>query len=239
MHKAPGRIVSAVHGRRQVEPDPDAVTGLVEMLRGQYGTAGLVELYGRFAAGDGPIDALMRRAIWKAGARACGPGLQVGSHAGFKHIETMEIGAGVFIGAQAYVQGRFDGSCVIGDHVWIGPQAYFDARDLVLGDHVGWGPGARVLGSEHTGRPTDVPIIQTDLEIRPVRIGAWADIGAGATILPGVTVGKGAIVGAGAVVTHDVAPFSVVAGVPARFLRWRRDDETVQSTHLGGASCVS
>jgi acetyltransferase-like isoleucine patch superfamily enzyme len=96
-----------------------------------------------------------------------------------------------------------------------------DARDLVLGDYVGWGPGAKVLGSAHTGLPADVPIIATDLEIRPVRIEAWADIGTNATILPGVTVGRGAIVGAGAVVTNDVAPFAIVAGVPARFLRWR------------------
>jgi acetyltransferase-like isoleucine patch superfamily enzyme len=69
--------------------------------------------------------------------------------------------------------------------------------------------------------PTDVPIIQTDLNIRPVRIGAWADIGVNAVVLPGVTVGKGAIVGAGAVVVKDVPAFAVVAGVPAKLLRWR------------------
>jgi acetyltransferase-like isoleucine patch superfamily enzyme len=70
-----------------------------------------------------------------------------------------------------------------------------------------------------------VPIIQTDLEIQPTRIGAWADIGVNAVILPGVVVGKGAIVGAGAVVTRDVDPFSIVAGVPAKFLRWREGHE--------------
>lgn len=232
MQRAPGRTVPAVHGRREIAAAPAYETGLAEMLRSQYGTGGLAELYGRFAAGDGPLDTLMRRAIWMAGARACGPGLQVGSQAGFKHLETMEIGAGVFIGAQAYIQGRYDGTCVIGDNVWIGPQAYFDARDLVLGDRVGWGPGARVLGSEHTGLPADLPIIETDLVIRPVRIGAGADIGTGAVILPGVTVGEGAIVGAGSVVTHDVEPYAIVAGVPARFLRWRRDDDpTARETY--------
>jgi acetyltransferase-like isoleucine patch superfamily enzyme len=114
-----------------------------------------------------------------------------------------------------------DGCCVIGNHVWIGPQSYFDARHLVIEDYVGWGPGAKVLGSMHTGLPIDIPIIKTDLVIKPVKIEAWADIGVGSIILPGVTVGKGSIVGAGAVVTEDVAPFSIVAGVPARFLRWR------------------
>jgi acetyltransferase-like isoleucine patch superfamily enzyme len=96
-----------------------------------------------------------------------------------------------------------------------------DARDLVLEEYVGWGPGAKILGSAHTASPADIPIVHTDLEIKPVRIAAWADIGTNSTILPGVTVGKGAIVGAGAVVTHDVAPFAIVAGVPARFMRWR------------------
>jgi len=136
-------------------------------------------------------------------------------------LETFEIGDGVFIGAQAFIQGRFDGLTKIGNHVWIGPQAYFDARDLILEDYVGWGPGAKVLGSAHTGLPIDQPIIETDLEIRPVRVEAWADIGTASILLPGVTVGKGSIVGAGAVVTRDVPPFAIVAGVPARFLRWR------------------
>ena len=47
-------------------------------------------------------------------------------------LETFEIGDGVFIGAQAYIQGRFpgDGTTKIGNHVWIGPQAYFDARSF-------------------------------------------------------------------------------------------------------------
>jgi acetyltransferase-like isoleucine patch superfamily enzyme len=223
-----GRTVKSVHGRQRILGDLEFETGLAEWLREDYGTGGLIELYGRFAVGDGPVDAMMRRAIWKAGARRCGAGLQVASQAGFKHLETFQIGAGVFVGAGAYIQGRYDGTCIIGNHVWIGPNAYFDARDLILEDYVGWGPGARVLGSEHTGLPVTEPIISTDLEIRPVRIGAWADIGTNAVILPGVHIGRGAIIGAGAVVVSDVAPFAVVAGVPARFLRWREDSEQLR-----------
>lgn len=218
-------MVPAVHGAQQIKDDPPFELGLASTLRDQYGRQGLVELYARFAQGDGYLDALMRRAIWRAVARSCGHGLHVGSGAGFKHLETFDIADGVFIGAQAYIQGRFDGTCVLGKNLWIGPQSYFDARDLVIEEFVGWGPGAKVLGSAHTGIPVDVPIVRTDLDIRPVRIGAWADIGTNAVILPGVTVGKGAMVGAGAVVTEDVAPFSVVAGVPARLLRWRTDAE--------------
>lgn len=223
------RFVQAVHGAKDIALDPDFELGLAGWLRADCDRQALIDLYGRFAVGDGKIDALMRRAIWRAGARRFGNGVQIGSGVGFKHLETFEIGDGVFIGAQAYLQGRFDGRCVIGDHVWLGPQSYFDARDLVIEDYVGWGPGAKVLGSVHAGLPIDVPVIQTDLEIKPVRIEAWADVGTGAVILPGVTVGKGSIVGAGAVVAEDVSPFAVVAGVPARFLRWRDVSETKNS----------
>jgi acetyltransferase-like isoleucine patch superfamily enzyme len=219
------RTVEAVHGRKEVAPDPAYVDDLAANLKNSYGRGGLERLYSRFSAGDSFLDALMRRVILKGLARSCGNGLDVGSAVGFKHSETFEIGHGVFVGAQAYIQGRFDGTCVIGNHVWIGPQAYFDARDLVIEEFVGWGPGAKVLGSTHSGMPLDLPVISTQLRIRPVRIGAWADVGTNATILPGVTVGKGALVGAGAVVIADVEPFSVVAGVPARFVRWRSDSD--------------
>jgi acetyltransferase-like isoleucine patch superfamily enzyme len=226
------RVVPAVHGRKPIPEDPPEELALAERLRAEHSRAELLDLATRHALGDNDQDARMRRAIWRALTRRFGHGVRVGRGALVKHPETFDIGDGVVIGEQAFIQGRFDGQCVIGNHVWLGPHSYLDARDLVLEEYVGWGPGAKVLGSEHCGIPVDVPIIQTDLEIRPVRVRAWADIGTNAVLLPGVTIGKGAIVGAGAVVTHDVPEFSIVAGVPARFLRWR-DDRTDPPAALG------
>jgi acetyltransferase-like isoleucine patch superfamily enzyme len=215
------RIVPAVHGKLTIEPDSAVDQELAERLRREHSREQLLDLASRHAHGDNDEDARMRRATWRALARRFGHGVRVCRGAIMKHPETFEIGDGVYVGEQVFIQGRFDGRCVLGNHVWIGPQSYLDARDLVIEEYVGWGPGAKVLGSQHIGLPPDLPVVQTDLRIEPVRICAWADIGVNAVILPGVTVGRGAIVGAGAVVTQDVPPFAIVAGVPARFLRWR------------------
>ncbi|AMS41107.1 DapH/DapD/GlmU-related protein [Aminobacter sp. NyZ550] len=59
-----------------------------------------------------------------------------------------------------------------------------------------------------------------------VTIGHDTWLGHGSTVLPGVTVGDGAAVGSGAVVTKDVAPYTIVAGVPAKPLRERFDRTT-------------
>lgn len=61
-----------------------------------------------------------------------------------------------------------------------------------------------------------------------VTIGHDTWLGHGSTILPGVTVGDGAVVGAGAVVSKDVAPYTIVGGVPARPIRSRFDAKTVE-----------
>jgi acetyltransferase-like isoleucine patch superfamily enzyme len=215
------RVVKAVHARKKIARDPDAELEFSAKLRKSHDDDQLLALYGRHAFGDDQESHRTRRAVLRALCKRFGNGVTIGAGFGFKHAETFEIGDGVFFGAQSYLQGRFDGRCVIGAQTWLGPQSYFDARDMVIGELVGWGPGAKVLGSEHTALPLSVPILKTDLVIAPVRIEDWSDVGTNAVVLPGVTVGRGAIVGAGAVVTEDVPPFCVAAGVPAKVLRRR------------------
>jgi acetyltransferase-like isoleucine patch superfamily enzyme len=60
---------------------------------------------------------------------------------------------------------------------------------------------------------------ETDWEVIGTLVKKGASVGTSSTILCGVTIGEGAIVGAGSVVTHDVAPYTVVAGNPARLMR--------------------
>ena len=215
--------VRATFGRREMRQDPVWEREFAEFLRAAHPQEEVANLFARFRSGESALDATMRRVLMHAMCKDVGHDLQIGPNVVLKHPETMEFGDCVFIGAQAVIQGRFQGRCRIGNHVWIGPQAYFDARDLVVEDYVGWGPGAKVLGSTHTGLPLGEPIITTDLVVKPVTIGFGADIGMNACILPGLHVGAHSIVGAGAVVTQDVPEYAVVAGVPARVIRDRRE----------------
>ena len=65
----------------------------------------------------------------------------------------------------------------------------------------------------------------------PVTVGDRVLIGANAVILEGVQIGSDAVVGAGAVVTENVPSGAVVAGIPARFLKWK-DEKTAGKTGL-------
>jgi acetyltransferase-like isoleucine patch superfamily enzyme len=133
------------------------------------------------------------------------------------HPETIELEDDVYVGHQTILKGYFRNRMRIGAQTWIGQQCFFhSAGGLDIGRAVGIGPGVRILTSPHRLDQLDRPILHADLTMAAVRIGDGVDIRTGACLLPGIAIGEGAQIGAGAVVDRDVAPYAIVAGVPAR-----------------------
>ena len=104
----------------------------------------------------------------------------------------------------------------IGKRVFINAGCQFqDQGGIEIGDDVLIGPQTIIATLNHDPNPDK----RDGMFAKPVKIGNKAWLGARVTICPGVTIGEGAIVGAGAVVTKDVPPRTVVAGVPAKFIK--------------------
>jgi putative colanic acid biosynthesis acetyltransferase WcaF len=108
--------------------------------------------------------------------------------------------------------------------------------DLVILDRACISPGAEVYNLGHCiiraranvtqyvylcGGTHDLSVPHLPLVVGTIDIGEDAFLGARSMILPGITIGPGAVVGAGSVVTKDVAPWTIVAGNPARFIKAR------------------
>ena len=95
--------------------------------------------------------------------------------------------------------------------------AFIDARGgLRLGAHVLIGPGAVIVTATHHWDDPSRPIALQGTRPGPVTVGSDVWIGANAVVTSGVTIADGAVIGAGAVVAEDVAPYTIVGGVPAR-----------------------
>jgi acetyltransferase-like isoleucine patch superfamily enzyme len=109
----------------------------------------------------------------------------------------------------------------LGDRNVINFGCLFDGRiyRISTGSDVSIGPEASILTLGHDPQSPHFEIRGGD-----VRIGDYVWIGHRAIILPGVSIGEGVVVAAGAVVSRDVAPYAIVAGVPARTIGERTRD---------------
>lgn len=115
-----------------------------------------------------------------------------------------DVGMGAYTTIHCFTGNRVE----IGNKVLIGPYCYIVGAGLYKMDR------------------TDVPIAEQGLDLRGgVTIGDNVWLGARSTILDGVAIGNDAVVGAGAVVTKDVPPFTVVAGIPAKIVRNRKESD--------------
>jgi maltose O-acetyltransferase len=143
-------------------------------------------------------------------------------------------GIGLSIGPDSAVMGPLYitgpgalGLLSIGEGTFISGWLHVDLGASVrIGNRVHFGQGVTLLTMDHEIGPAEERCGR--LVAAPIRIddGAW--IASHVTILPGVSVGRGAIVAAGALVTADVAPDTMVGGVPARLVR-SLDDDAPQS----------
>lgn len=135
----------------------------------------------------------------------------------------IEIGRDGLIGPYAMLM-TYGGSIKIGDRVSINPFC-------ILYGHGGLRIGSDVLIAAHvTIIPANHKFDRTDVVIRKqgesrlgIEIGDDVWIGTGVRILDGVTIGTGSVIAAGAVVKDDVAPYTIVAGIPARPIKQRAD----------------
>lgn len=122
------------------------------------------------------------------------------------------IGPNLYIGNGKNV--KIGSGCRINENVYL--------EKVTVGNDVLIAPNVSILSRMHAFERMDIPIsLQGYSQDRAVTISDDVWIGRNAVVLPGVIIGKGAIVGAGAVVTHSVPDFAIVAGVPAKILRFR------------------
>jgi UDP-2-acetamido-3-amino-2,3-dideoxy-glucuronate N-acetyltransferase len=144
-----------------------------------------------------------------------GDGARVGDHAQIR--EHAHLGAGATVGSFVSV----DPAVEVGRRASVQTRCYL-ARGSTIEDDVFLGPGVTIANDDTMGRHAPGEPLRGATLRRACRIGA------GVVICPGVEVGEEAFVAAGAVVAADVAPRTVVMGVPARVVRAVPDEDLLE-----------
>ncbi|HVN82664.1 MAG TPA: acyltransferase [Terriglobia bacterium] len=135
----------------------------------------------------------------------------------FINLYGCEIEEGSKVGAFVEIQknARVGKNCKISSHTFI-------CEGVTIEDNVFVGHGVVFINDSYPRATTASGGLQTeaDWKVETTRVKRGASIGSGSTILSKVVIGENAMVGAGSVVTKDVPPNAIVAGNPARVLRY-------------------
>mgnify|MGYP001766500859 FL=1 len=147
------------------------------------------------------------------------PDVRLGSNVriyAFVNLYGCEIGDESRIGTFVEIQK----GAHIGKRVKVSSHSFI-CEGVTIEDNVFIGHGVMFINDKYPRATAEdgAPQTEADWECVSTLVEEGASIGSNATILCGVTIGKGSIVGAGSVVTKSVPPGTIVAGVPARFLR--------------------
>lgn len=163
-----------------------------------------------------PVGLGLRLLFWRCFFGSCGS-TRFGTALSICGMKNINLGNGCRIGRGCFLTAS-NGRLELADNVAISPLANIGADNghIKIGKNTAIGPGTVIRAANHRFLRRDVPIIAQGHEPGLVEIEEDVWIGANCVILPDVRIGRGAIVGAGAVVTRNVAPFSIVGGVPAR-----------------------
>lgn len=134
----------------------------------------------------------------------------------------LKVGDGCFFGAGVFKV--TDGAVLsIGDRVLINNGFVISANNYIeIGADTLIGEYVSIRDADHKYEQADVVIGQQGMSSKPIQIGDDVWIGRGAVIVKGINIGRGAVIGANSVVTKDVAPYDIVAGVPARRIKSRK-----------------
>ena len=117
------------------------------------------------------------------------------------------------------------------DYSYLGPNCLICPK-VKIGRYSMIANNVSVIGSDHIYTDATQPIIFSGRpNLKETIIGEDVWVGAFSIIMTGVEIGNGAIVGAGSVVTKDIPPYSVFAGVPAKFIKMRFNDDEI-NTHI-------
>jgi len=124
------------------------------------------------------------------------------------------------------------GNMHVGNNVYIGNNCHLSINDLKIDDYTMLASQVSVVGGDHRFNVVGTPIRDTGrAERRGVTIGKDCWLGHGVIILDGVEIGEGSIIAAGAIVTAPVEPYSIYAGLPAKKIRNRFENDDDVKKH--------